>query len=71
MYYDFDLSLSGTFHPSRLLTTQLMGKDTFLKLLPKTSNGIFEGTLLSMSLYDKVPSPPPLLLLLLLLLLRI
>lgn len=54
MYYDYDISLSGTFHPSRLLTTQSMGKDSFLKLLPKTFNENFEGTLLSFSLYDKV-----------------
>jgi hypothetical protein len=54
-YYDFDMSLSGNYHPSRLLTTQFMGKDTFLTLLPKASpNGKFTGTLLSMSLYDRV-----------------
>jgi hypothetical protein len=54
-YYDFDMSLSGNYHPSRLLNTQSMGKDTFLTLLPKASpTGRFAGTLLSMSLYDRV-----------------
>lgn len=54
MYYDYDISLSGSFHPSQLLTTQLMGKDTFLTILPHSTNGNFGGTLLSMSLYDRV-----------------
>jgi hypothetical protein len=54
-YYDFDLSSSGNYHPSWLLNTQAMGKDTFLTLLPKASSGAkFAGTLLSMSLYDRV-----------------
>jgi hypothetical protein len=64
-YSDFDISSSGNYHPSRLLTTQMMGKDTFLTLLPtpstSSSDRKFVGTLLSMSLYDRVvilPSHP-------------
>ena len=57
IYYDYDVALSGTFHPSYLLNNNNNnGNDIYLSLFQQNGNNeeIFDGTIYHVAMYDRV-----------------